>query len=192
MKIHVHPSAVIDAGAQIGEGTRVWHFTHIMEGARIGKNCVLGQNTFVANGVVLGDNVRVQNNVSIYEGVVCDNDVFIGPSVVFTNVINPRSFVNRKDEFQKTIVHKGVSIGANATILCGIHIGAHAFIGAGTVITKNVDNFALMVGNPGKHIGWMSRSGYRLSFDTYGRAICPSSREEYVLEGGLCILKSSI
>ena len=166
-----HETAIIDPGAQIGEGSKIWHFSHIMPGAIIGDNCNLGQNVFVANGVTLGNNVKVQNNVSIYEGVVCEDDVFLGPSMVFTNVFNPRSAVNRKGEYMKTVVGKGASIGANATIVCGYNIGEYAFIGAGAVITKPVKPYALMVGNPARQIGWMSEHGERLHFDENGLAV---------------------
>lgn len=176
-----HSSAVIDDGAQIGEGTKIWHFCHIMPKAIIGKNCNLGQNVFVANGVKLGNNVKVQNNVSIYEGVECEDDVFLGPSMVFTNVYNPRSAVNRKGEYMQTVVGKGATIGANATIVCGNPIGKFAFIGAGTVITKEVPAYALFVGNPGKQIGWMSEHGERLHFDKQGEASCPNSGQQYFL-----------
>lgn len=177
-----HPSAIIDDGARIGSGTKIWHFSHIMSEAVIGKNCNLGQNVFVANGVILGDNVKVQNNVSIYTGVICEDDVFLGPSMVFTNVINPRSAVNRKSEYLKTIVGRGATIGANATIVCGNPIGEYAFIGAGTVVTKEVPAFALIIGNPGKQTGWMSRYGHRLQFDSNNRAVCPESGDHYQLE----------
>ncbi len=175
-----HPTAIIDEGAQIGKGSKVWHFCHIMGGARIGEDCSLGQNVFVANGVELGNNVKVQNNVSIYEGVVCEDDVFLGPSMVFTNVLNPRSAVNRKNEYRRTLVGQGASIGANATIVCGHDIGAYAFIGAGAVVTKTVPAYALMVGNPARQIGWMSQHGERLEFDENDRAICPGSGRQYV------------
>lgn len=179
-----HPSAIIDPGAQIGAGSKIWHFCHIMPGARIGEECNLGQNVFVANGVILGKNVKVQNNVSLYEGVICEDDVFLGPSMVFTNVYNPRSAINRKGEFRQTRVERGVTIGANATILCGIHIGAYAFIGAGAVVLKDVPAYALLVGNPAQHIGWMSAYGERLYFDEQNLAICPGSAERYLLENG--------
>lgn len=177
----VHPTAVIDEGAQIGEGTKVWHFCHVMPKAVIGKNCSLGQNVFVASNVVLGDLVKVQNNVSIYEGVICEDEVFLGPSMVFTNVINPRSGVNRKNQYQKTLVKKGATIGANATIVCGHNIGRYAFIGAGAVITKEVPDYALVVGNPGRQIGWMSEHGQRLNFDADGKAQCLASGDTYHL-----------
>jgi UDP-2-acetamido-3-amino-2,3-dideoxy-glucuronate N-acetyltransferase len=179
-----HPTAVVDEGATIGEGSKIWHFSHVMPGAVIGRNCNLGQNVFVANGVVLGDNVKVQNNVSIYEGVVCEDDVFLGPSMVFTNVINPRSAVNRKDAYMKTVVGKGATIGANATIVCGNNIGAYAFIGAGAVVTKDVPAYALVVGNPGRQTGWMSESGARLHFNETGDARCPESGVQYQLSNG--------
>lgn len=180
--IFLHPTAIIDEGAIIGKGTKVWHFSHVMTDCKIGKNCSLGQNVFVASKVVLGDNVKVQNNVSLYEGVICEDDVFLGPSVVFTNVINPRSAVKRKNEFKKTNVKKGVSVGANATIICGNDIGAYAFIGAGAVVNKEVVSYALVVGNPAKQIGWMSEAGHRLIFDINGKASCPERGDEYVLE----------
>lgn len=178
----VHNTAIVDDGASIGEGSKIWHFSHVMPGAVIGKNCNLGQNVFVANGVKLGDNVKVQNNVSIYEGVECEDDVFLGPSMVFTNVYNPRSAVNRKGEYMKTVVGKGATIGANATIVCGNPIGEYAFIGAGSVVTKEVPAYALIVGNPGKQIGWMSQHGERLEFDEDGKAVCPGSGQHYVLQ----------
>ncbi|HEX4875652.1 MAG TPA: acyltransferase, partial [Chitinophagaceae bacterium] len=181
---YAHPTAVIDEGCRIGEGTKVWHFCHLMGGAVIGENCSLGQNVFVANGVVLGRNVKVQNNVSLYEGVVCEDDVFIGPSAVFTNVVNPRSAVSRKAEYKKTVIQKGATIGANATVLCGIIIGAYAFIGAGAVVTKDIPAYALIVGNPGKQTGWMSEDGCRLVFDDKGEAVCEESGERYVWREG--------
>lgn len=181
---YAHPSAILDEGCSIGAGTKIWHFCHIMPGARIGQNCSLGQNVFVASGVSLGDNVKVQNNVSIYTGVECADDVFLGPSMVFTNVLNPRSAVERKNEYRKTHVGRGASIGANATIVCGHDIGAFAFIGAGAVVTKNVPPYALIVGNPGRQIGWMSEHGERLHFDEHGRATCPGSGEQYALADG--------
>jgi UDP-2-acetamido-3-amino-2,3-dideoxy-glucuronate N-acetyltransferase len=181
-KYFSHPSAFIDEGCQIGEGTKIWHFSHIMAGCKIGDGCNIGQNVVVSPTVVLGNNVRVQNNVSIYEGVSCEDDVFLGPSMVFTNVINPRSAVSRKHEYMQTIVRKGVSIGANATIICGNEIGKYAFIGAGAVVTKPVLPYALVVGNPAKHIGWMSEFGHRLTFDENGEAICVESGEKYFKE----------
>ena len=176
-----HESAIIDEGCRIGKGTRIWHFTHIMKGCVIGENCNLGQNVVVSPDVVLGRNVKVQNNVSIYTGVICEDDVFLGPSMVFTNIINPRSHILRKDQYQATYVRRGASIGANATIVCGNEIGEFAFIGAGTVVTKDVPAYALIVGNPGRHAGWMSEYGHRLHFDENGKAICPESHEEYEL-----------
>lgn len=178
----VHPSAIIDDGCSIGEGTKIWHFSHVMPGAVIGKNCNLGQNVVVSPKVVLGNNVRVQNNVSIYEGVICEDDVFLGPSMVLTNVINPRSAVSRKEEFKTTLIKKGASIGANATIVCGNTIHEFAFIGAGAVITKNVPAYALIVGNPGRQKGWMSEFGQKLVFDENGHAVCSESGQKYILE----------
>ena len=180
----IHSSAIVDEGAVIGDGTAIWHFSHICEGAVIGKNCSLGQNVLVADNAFLGNNVKVQNNVSIYTGVTCEDDVFLGPSMVFTNVINPRSAVNRKSEYMKTHVGKGASIGANATIVCGHDIGSFAFIGAGAVVTKEVPDYALIVGNPGRQMGWMSEYGQRLNFNKSGKAICPESNEEYILDDG--------
>lgn len=180
----VHETAVIDEGASIGKGTKIWHFTHVMPESRIGENCNLGQNVVVSPQVVLGNNVKVQNNVSIYTGVVCEDDVFLGPSMVFTNVVNPRSAVNRRNEYLKTKVGKGASIGANATIVCGHDIGEYAFIGAGAVVTKQVAPYALVVGNPARQIGWMSKFGHRLEFDEQNMAVCPESNEKYKLEDG--------
>ena len=176
-----HPTAVIDEGCQIGDGTKIWHFSHIMPGCVIGNNCNIGQNVVVSPKVVLGNNVRVQNNVSIYEGVICEDDVFLGPSMVFTNVINPRSAVSRKHEYLKTLVKKGASIGANATIVCGNEIGEYAFIGAGAVVTKPVPAYALVIGNPARQTGWMSEHGHKLKFDESGKAVCPESGQEYLL-----------
>ena len=176
-----HPSAIIDEGCSIGKGTKIWHFTHIMKGCTIGENCNLGQNVVISPGVVLGRNVKVQNNVSIYTGVICEDDVFLGPSMVFTNVINPRSHILRRDQYQTTFVRRGASIGANATIVCGNEIGEFAFIGAGAVITRDVPPYALVVGNPGRHVGWMSEYGHRLHFDENGIAVCPESHEQYRL-----------
>ena len=174
-----HPTAFIDEGCSIGSGTIIWHFSHVMQGATLGKNCSLGQNVVVSPGVVLGDGCRVQNNVSIYTGVHCAENVFLGPSCVFTNILNPRAFISRKEEFLPTRIGCGASIGANATILCGISIGAYALIGAGTVVLSNVPDFALVVGNPAQQIGWVSRHGERLNFDEKGRAQCPSTQEVY-------------
>ena len=179
-----HPSSFIDPGAIIGEGTRIWHFCHIMPDCTIGKNCSLGQNVVVMPGVILGDNVKVQNNVSLYTGVICEDDVFLGPSIVFTNVINPRSAIVRKHEYQKTLVRRGATIGANATIICGIEIGAYAFIGAGAVVTKDVPPYALVVGNPSRQTGWMSAFGHKLHFDDQGIALCPESGSKYFLKDG--------
>ncbi len=183
-----HPTAIIDAGAQIGEDTKVWHFCHVMSDVVIGAGCNLGQNVFIANGVRLGNNVKVQNNVSIYTGVTCEDDVFLGPSMVFTNVINPRSAVSRKTEYLETKVGQGATIGANATIVCGNPIGRYAFIGAGAVVIKKVEDFALIVGNPGRQIGWMSRYGQRLNFDANGKAQCPESGEVYSLTANMVTL----
>lgn len=176
-----HPTAVIDEGVIIGEGSKIWHFSHLMSGAVIGSHCNLGQNVVVSPDVVLGRNVKVQNNVSIYTGVICEDEVFLGPSMVFTNVSNPRSAVNRRGQYQKTRVGKGATIGANATVVCGHDIGEFAFIGAGAVITKSVPAYALVVGNPAKQIGWMSEYGHRLIFDTDGFAECPETKERYRL-----------
>ena len=176
-----HQTAVIDDGCEIGNGTKIWHFSHIMPGAQIGRNCNIGQNVVISPQVVLGNNVKVQNNVSIYTGVVCEDDVFLGPSMVFTNITNPRSAIIRRDQFSKTLVKKGASIGANATIVCGHNIGEFAFIGAGAVVTKSVAAYALIVGNPAKQIGWMSEYGHRLYFDENGSATCKESGESYKL-----------
>ena len=180
-----HETAVVDEGCTIGAGTKIWHFSHIMPDCVIGENCNIGQNVVVSPKVILGNNVKVQNNVSIYTGVICEDDVFLGPSMVFTNVMNPRSAVNRKNEYRKTIVGKGASIGANATIVCGNDIGTFAFIGAGAVITKEVAPYALVVGNPAKQIGWMSEYGSRLSFNENGEAVCEESGDFYELAGGV-------
>jgi len=177
-----HPTAVIDAPCQIGDGTKIWHFSHLMTGCVLGENCNIGQNVVISPEVVLGKNVKVQNNVSIYTGVSCDDDVFLGPSCVFTNVLNPRSAVNRRDSYLKTHVGKGASIGANATIVCGHNIGAFAFIGAGAVVTKEIPAYALVVGNPARQLGWMSEFGQRLNFDTNGLATCPESGQQYQLK----------
>ncbi len=182
MDYFAHETAVIDDGCTIGEGTKIWHFSHIMPNCTIGERCNIGQNVVVSPGVELGANVKVQNNVSIYTGVICEDDVFLGPSMVFTNVVNPRSAVNRRGQYSKTTVKKGASIGANATIVCGHDIGAFAFIGAGAVVTKTVPDYALVVGNPARQMGWMSEYGHRLEFDTDGVATCPESGEKYKLE----------
>jgi UDP-2-acetamido-3-amino-2,3-dideoxy-glucuronate N-acetyltransferase len=179
-----HETAVIDEGCEIGARTKIWHFSHIMPHCRIGENCNIGQNVVISPEVVLGKNVKVQNNVSIYTGVICEDDVFLGPSMVFTNVINPRSAINRKSEYAKTVVKKGASIGANATIVCGHDIGQFAFIGAGAVVTKNVPDYALVMGNPAKQVGWMSEYGHKLSFDKNGEACCAESHEKYILKDG--------
>jgi len=181
MKYFAHEPAVIDEGCQIGEGTKIWHFSHIMPNCNIGLSCNIGQNVVISPEVVLGNNVKVQNNVSIYTGVICEDDVFLGPSMVFTNVMNPRSAVIRRDSYLKTIVKQGASIGANATIVCGHDIGRYAFIGAGAVVTKHVPDYALVVGNPARQIGWMSEYGHRLNFDEDGLAECPESGDKYTL-----------
>jgi len=180
-----HSSAVIDEGCTIGNGTRIWHFSHIMPGCIIGEGCNIGQNVVVSPDVVLGKNVKIQNNVSIYTGVVCEDDVFLGPSMVFTNVINPRSAVNRKNEYARTFVRKGVTIGANATIVCGIELGEFCFIGAGAVVIRSVPAYALVVGNPARQTGWMSEYGHKLKFDKDGKAICPESNVVYELKDGI-------
>ena len=182
MMFFAHDTAVIDDGCEIGKGTKIWHFSHIMTNCRLGEKCNIGQNVVVSPEVVLGNNVKVQNNVSIYTGVICEDDVFLGPSMVFTNVINPRSAVNRKEEYMKTVVKKGASIGANATIVCGNNIGKYSFIGAGSVVTKEIPDFALVVGNPSRQIGWVSEFGHRLNFNEKGIAICEESEQEYVIE----------
>lgn len=179
-----HETAVIDEGCSIGAGTKIWHFSHIMPNCKIGERCNLGQNVVVSPEVILGNNVKIQNNVSIYTGVICEDDVFLGPSMVFTNVINPRSAVNRRDQYARTLVKQGASIGANATIVCGNDIGKFAFIGAGAVVTKEVPDYALVVGNPSRQIGWMSEYGHRLEFDAAGRAQCPESGQKYLLSEG--------
>lgn len=183
-KFYAHPTAVIDDGCEIANGVKIWHFSHIMPGCKIGENCNIGQNVVVSPDVVLGKNVKVQNNVSLYTGVICEDDVFLGPSMVFTNVTNPRSAVNRRGQYAKTIVKRGASIGANATIVCGHDIGMFAFIGAGAVVTKNVPNYALVIGNPARQTGWMSEYGHKLNFDSKGMASCPESKELYKLENG--------
>ena len=182
MNYFAHETAVIDDGCKIGNGTKIWHFSHIMTGSEIGENCNIGQNVVISPGVRLGRNVKVQNNVSVYTGVICDDDVFLGPSMVFTNVINPRSAINRKDQYGSTIVEKGASIGANATIICGIKIGKYSFVGAGAVVTKDVKAYSLVVGNPARHTGWMSEYGHKLVFDKDGIATCIESGDRYRLE----------
>ena len=184
---YAHPTAVIDDGCDIGTGVKIWHFSHIMTKCRIGANCNIGQNVVISSGVVLGKNVKVQNNVSIYEGVICEDDVFLGPSMVFTNVINPRSAVVRKHEYMRTIVRKGATIGANATIVCGHNIGEYAFIGAGAVVTKEVPPYSLLVGNPAKQVGWMSEFGIKLFFNSDKLAICSESGQEFKLENNRVI-----
>lgn len=181
---YAHPTAIIDDGCEIGKGTKIWHFCHIMPNCKLGENCNIGQNVVVSPEVVLGNNVKVQNNVSIYTGVVCEDDVFLGPSMVFTNVVNPRSAINRRGQYSKTVVRKGATIGANATIVCGHDIGRYAFIGAGAVVTKHVPDYALVVGNPAKQTGWMSEYGHRLQFDSAGFAVCDESKEKYQLKEG--------
>lgn len=181
---YIHPTAVIDPGCLISDGCKVWHFCHVMPAAELGEGCSLGQNVFVGEGVKLGKNVKVQNNVSIYSGVVCEDDVFLGPSMVFTNITNPRSGVVRKGQYEETIVRKGASIGANATVVCGNEIGAYAFIAAGAVVTRPVPAYALVMGTPARHVGWMSEFGHRLQFDEHGKASCPESGQEYILKDG--------
>jgi UDP-2-acetamido-3-amino-2,3-dideoxy-glucuronate N-acetyltransferase len=181
----IHPTAVIDSGAQVGDGTKIWHFSHLMATSKIGERCIIGQNVYIDSDVNIGNEVKIQNNVSVYNGVEIEDGVFLGPSVVFTNVINPRSFIERKDEFKKTIVRKGATIGANATILCGIEIGAYAMIGAGAVVTKNVLAFAVMMGNPARRTAWISEAGIKLQFADNGVAICPHSGRRYKLENGI-------
>ena len=184
MNYFAHPTAVIDAGCEIGAGTKIWHFSHIMSGCKIGAHCNIGQNVVISPVVVLGNNVKVQNNVSIYTGVICEDDVFLGPSMVFTNVTNPRSAVNRKNQYAKTRVKTGATIGANATIVCGHDIGRFAFIGAGAVVTKSVPDYALVIGNPAKQTGWMSEVGHKLNFNQKGEAVCKESGENYLLRDG--------
>jgi UDP-2-acetamido-3-amino-2,3-dideoxy-glucuronate N-acetyltransferase len=188
MSIDIHPSAIIDEGALIGDGSRVWHFSHVCGGALIGEKCSLGQNVFVGNDVLIGNNVKIQNNVSVYDAVTIEDDVFCGPSMVFTNVYNPRSAVTRKDEYRKTLIKRGATLGANSTIVCGITVGEYAFVGAGALINRDVPDFALMVGVPSKHIGWMSRFGERLDLPLKGNAetICPKTNEKYILVDGKC------
>ena len=182
MNYFAHSSAIIDDGAQIGAGTKIWHFCHLMPTAKVGERCILGQNVYIDNKVEIGNGVKIQNNVSVYNGVTIEDDVFLGPSMVFTNVINPRSFIERKTEFRKTLVRKGATIGANATILCGIEIGSFAMIGAGAVVVKDVPDFAFIVGNPGFQIGWVSESGNTLQFNSDCIAVCPGNGQKYKLE----------
>ena len=184
----IHPSAIIDTGAEIGEGTRIWHFSHIMPSARVGQNCNIGQNVFIDNEVSIGDGVKIQNNVSVYKGVTIENNVFLGPSVVFTNVTNPRSFISRKNEFKPTMVREGATIGANSTIICGVEVGSFAMVGAGSVVTKNIPPFSTWYGNPAKHQGWISKAGFKLIFNDKSEAVCPSSGEKYVLREGEVII----
>jgi len=186
----IHPSAIVDAGAQLGEGTRVWHFSHVCAGARIGEACSLGQNVYVGNDVVVGRNVKIQNNVSVYDAVTLEDDVFCGPSMVFTNVYNPRSAVTRKNEYRRTLVRRGATLGANCTLVCGVTVGQYAFVGAGAVVQKNVPDFALMVGVPARRIGWMGRFGERLALPASGEAeaTCPHSGDRYRLAGDVCTL----
>lgn len=184
-EFYAHPSAIIDEGCKIGKGTKIWHFSHVMPDCELGENCNLGQNVVVSPGVKLGRNVKVQNNVSIYTGVICEDDVFLGPSMVFTNVTNPRSAVNRRGQYATTVVKRGASIGANATIVCGHDIGEFAFIGAGSVVTKTIPAYALVVGNPARQIGWMSEYGHRLEFNANGIALCPESKDKYELKNGV-------
>jgi UDP-2-acetamido-3-amino-2,3-dideoxy-glucuronate N-acetyltransferase len=190
--VSVHPSAIVDDGATLGPGTRVWHFTHVCAGARIGARCSLGQGVFVGNDVVIGDNVRIQNNVSVYDAVTLEDDVFCGPSMVFTNVVNPRAAVPRKAEYRKTLVRRGATLGANCTIVCGTTIGAHAFVGAGALVNRDVPDFALMLGVPARHAGWMSRHGERLALPLAGdgEARCPHTGERYLLRNGVVSLAS--
>jgi UDP-2-acetamido-3-amino-2,3-dideoxy-glucuronate N-acetyltransferase len=193
MPYAAHPTAIVDDGAEIGDGTCIWHWVHVCAGARIGRNCALGQNVFVGNGAVIGDNVRIQNNVSVFDAVTLEDDVFCGPSMVFTNVINPRSTVPRKDEYRPTLVRQGATLGANCTIVCGVTVGRHAFVGAGAVITKDVPDYALMAGVPARQKGWMSRHGERLvlGLEGDGTAACPMTGERYVLRDGRCALADS-
>ncbi len=190
MTITVHSSAIVDEGAKIGDGSRIWHFAHVCGGAEIGEKCSLGQNVFIGNDVIIGNNVKIQNNVSVYDAVIIEDDVFCGPSMVFTNVYNPRSAVNRKDEYRKTLIKRGATLGANSTIVCGITVGAYAFVGAAALVNKDVPDFALMVGVPAKQIGWMSRFGERLDLPLEGNAetFCPNTKEKYVLKDGKCFL----
>ena len=191
MHLSIHPSAIVDAGARIGAGTHVWHFAHVCAGARIGTGCSLGQGVFVANDVVIGDNVKIQNNVSVYDAVTLEDDVFCGPSMVFTNVHNPRAAVPRKAEYRKTLVKRGATLGANCTVVCGTTIGRYAFVGAGAVVSRDVPDFALVVGVPARRIGWVSRHGERLSF-VDGAAACPTTGEGYVLRDGACSLANEV
>ena len=184
-KYFAHVSSIIDPGAIVGDGTYIWHFCHVMPTAIIGENCILGQNCFIDNNVVIGNGVKIQNNVSVYDGVVLEDNVFVGPSVVFTNVINPRSFIERKSEFKKTLIKKGSSLGANATVICGISIGEFALIGAGAVVTKDVLPYSIVKGNPAVHEGWISESGYKLHFNADGKGYCPGNNQEYVINNNI-------
>ena len=190
MNYFFHPTAVIDSDCKIGNGTKIWHFTHIMPRSVVGENCILGQNVFIGEEVIVGNRVKIQNNVSLYTGVICADDVFIGPSAVFTNVINPRGFVERKNEFKQTHIERGATIGANATVICGITIGEYALIGAGTVVTKDVPPFALVVGNPAKQTAWVSRNGHKLVFDKNNTATCPETSEKYKIENNKIELRT--
>lgn len=188
-KVYIHPTAIVDDGASVGEGTKVWHFCHLMPQSVVGNNCILGQNVFIDNNVTIGSGVKIQNNVSVYNGVIIEDDVFLGPSMVFTNVINPRSFIERKNEFKTTRIQKGATVGANATVLCGVTVGEYAFIGAGAVVVKDVPAYALVVGNPAHHIGWVSKAGITLQFDGQGNARCHQSGEDYYLSNGRVVKK---
>ena len=180
-KYFCHETSTIDKPTNIGDNTKIWHYSHIMKNANIGKHCIIGQNVYISDGVIIGNRVKIQNNVSIYKGVTCEDDVFVGPSVVFTNVINPRSFVERKNEFKKTLVKKGCSIGANSTIICGTILGEFSLVGAGSVVTKNVNKFEIVIGNPSRHLGWISKNGDRLKFDYNNIAVCKISNQKYKL-----------
>lgn len=190
MNATIHPTAIVDEGAEIGEGSRVWHWVHICSGAKIGRDCSFGQNVFVGNRVLIGNNCKIQNNVSVYDNVTLEDDVFCGPSMVFTNVYNPRSAVSRKDEYRNTLVKRGATLGANCTVVCGITIGEYAFVAAGAVVNRDVPDFALMAGVPGRHIGWMSRFGDRLNLPLTGEveAVCANTNEHYALKGNVCTL----
>ncbi|MCH5596529.1 acyltransferase [Niabella ginsengisoli] len=187
---YVHPTSIVDEGAEIGLDTKIWHFCHVMGTAVIGQACILGQNVFIGDKVVVGNKVKIQNNVSLYEGVICEDEVFIGPSAVFTNVINPRSAVDRKQEFKPTLIKKGATIGANATIVCGVEIGKYAFVGAGAVVTKDIPDYTLMVGNPAKQIGWVNEMGERISFNEFGKYSCPKTKKAYILKEGIVSVKN--
>lgn len=193
MNCFIHETAIVDEGAQIGGGTKIWHWVHVSASAQIGENCSLGQNVYVGAKAIIGNNVKIQNNVSVYDNVVLEDNVFCGPSMVFTNVVNPRSEISRKEEYQNTLVKKGATLGANCTIICGNTIGQYAFIAAGAVVTKDVADFALMVGVPARHVGWVSRFGVtlKLSVDEDGKSICPASGEIYVVQNGICVMEHS-